>query len=110
MNAQNDRIKCWSEIRPRNYGENAAAVMIAANLLLAWLSVANGQTSPITTGTVSVTLTKVATVNTATFGTPEDIATAPGDNSDLFITTRNGDVLTLNNGTISSTPLLNMAA
>ncbi len=67
------------------------------------------QTDPVTPGGVTVTLTKVATVNVAAFGTPQDIVTAPGDASDLFITTRNGDVLTMHNGAISTTPLLSFA-
>src|SRR5471030_2960081 len=43
-------------------------------------------------------------------GTPQDIVTAPGVSTTQYITTRNGDILTLTNGTLSITPFLNMAA
>ncbi len=83
------------------------AAFAAASLLP---SAAFALTDPITTGPVSVTLQNVATVNTGTYGTPQDIAAAPNDPSNLFVSTRNGDILDLKNGVLQSTPYLNMAA
>lgn len=67
-------------------------------------------TSPITTGNVAVTLKTVAQVDINTYGTPQDIASVPGDPSEQFVTTRNGYVLRLKNGQLKQTPLLSLPA
>jgi glucose/arabinose dehydrogenase len=67
-------------------------------------------TSPITAGTATATLAKVATVDISTYGTPQDLVSAPGDSTQQFITTRNGYILILNNGVLDPTPLLNISA
>ncbi len=67
------------------------------------------QTSPILKGSQTIKLTRIATVPAAD-GTPQDIVTAPGITNTQYITTRNGDILTLTNGTLSTTPFLNMPA
>lgn len=86
-------------------GGSAAAVVVA---LLATHST-SAQTSPIVKGNTTVRLTRVATVNTGTFGTPQDLAPATDGTGRMFITTRNGSILTLNNGAISATPYLSLS-
>ncbi len=60
-----------------------------------------------TANAITIDVTRLATVPAAD-GTPQDIVTAPGNTDTQFITTRNGDILTLTNGTISTTPFLDM--
>lgn len=86
--------------------KGTAAVAVVA--LLAARS-ASGQTSPIVKGNTTVRLTRVATVNTGTFGTPEDLAPATDGTGRMFITTRNGSILSMTNGVISSTPYLSFS-
>jgi Glucose / Sorbosone dehydrogenase len=66
-------------------------------------------TDPIVPGIITVKLTRLTTVPAAD-GTPQDIVTAPGVAGTQFITTRTGDILTLTNGVLSTTPFLDMSA
>lgn len=87
----------------RTRGIVAVAALLAA-------CPAFGQTSPIVKGSTTVRLTRVATVNTGTFGTPEDMAAATDGTGRMFITARNGSVLSMTNGVISSTPYLSLSS
>jgi glucose/arabinose dehydrogenase len=84
-----------------------SAPLVAAVLLAPKLAAA--QTNPVTKGAITVKLTRLATVPSAD-GTPQDIVTAPGVSNRQYVTTRNGDILLLNSGTLSPTPFLNMAS
>ena len=87
------------------------AWVAAAAVAFAWAGPrAAAQTSPVTQGTVTVKLSPVATVNTGTFGTPQDVVSANDNSGRLFVTTRSGDILVLSNGALQSTPYLNMPA
>jgi glucose/arabinose dehydrogenase len=64
-------------------------------------------TNSIPKGTIAIKLTSLSTVNTASDGTPQDIATEPGDGTGrIFVATRNGDIRILSGTTLSSTPFL----
>ncbi len=86
------------------------AAISGAFLILGGFQSAQAQTSPILKGSQTIDLTSVATINTATDGTPQDLTYAPDASGRIFITTRNGDIRILNNGSLLSTPFLNMSA
>src|SRR5947209_1519902 len=71
---------------------------------------ASGQTSPVVKGSVTVRLSRVATVNTGTFGTPQDMASLPDGTGRMLVTTRNGSILTLSGGALQATPYLNLSS
>jgi len=76
--------------------------LIGAQASLAW-----GQTSPITNGSVQVQLQPFATVPTATYGTPQDVVTANDGSGRLFVAARNGSVLVADSsGNLNPTPFL----
>lgn len=74
------------------------------------ISIAQPPTSPIVAGNITVKLTKVATTDLSTEGTPQDLTSAPDGSGRIFIATRNGDILILKNGKVLPTPFLDMAA
>jgi glucose/arabinose dehydrogenase len=72
-------------------------------------AIAFSQTNPIPKGE-EIKLTQVATINTGTDGTPQDLVSSNDSTGRIFITTRNGDIRILSGGSILSTPFLNMSA
>jgi hypothetical protein len=67
------------------------------------------ETTRITKGALTVKLSPLATVPSED-GTPQDIVTAPGLATTQFVATRDGKILTLMDGTLSTTPFLDVAA
>src|SRR5262249_5704230 len=66
--------------------------------------------SPITQGTVTVTLSPFATIP-GSQGAPQDLVTANDGTGRLFVTTRNGTIDVLSpTGAVNPTPFLNLAA
>src|SRR4051794_39606120 len=90
-------------------GGRAGRLAAAALVAVIAAREARAVTSNITKGSLTIKLTTTATINTGTDGTPQDLVTAPGDSSRMFIATRNGVIRTLSSGgTLGSTPFLNL--
>jgi hypothetical protein len=70
---------------------------------------ARGQTNPITNGTISVKLHTVATLPTGTTGAPDFLTTdgVAGD-ARLFVLGQRGQIRIVNNGSLISTPFLDV--
>ena len=85
-----------------------AAVLVC--VLTGWFGPpAHGQTNPITNGTISVKLHTVATLPTGTTGAPDFLTTdgVAGD-ARLFVLGQRGQIRIVNNGSLNSTPFLDV--
>jgi glucose/arabinose dehydrogenase len=84
------------------------ALALALSLFATYPAV-GAVTNPITNGSITVTLSPFATIP-GNQGAPQDLVTANDGTGRLFVTTRNGNIDVLSsNGTLSSTPFLNLA-
>src|SRR4051812_43314563 len=85
------------------------AAAIASSFLLS--ATVRAQTSPITTGTLSANMFRIATIPTATQGEPIDLVTAPGDAGNrLFLATHHGTIRLVKDNSLQATSFLDLAA
>ena len=94
-------------VDPANtFGETS---IVNNQLASAFTVLGQTETARIVKGDLTVKLTRLATVP-AGHGTPQDIVTADGLPTTQYVATRDGEILTLVNGTLSTAPFLDMAA
>ena len=73
-------------------------------------SLSFGLTNPITTGSITITLSSFAVIPSR-LGAPQDLVSANDGTGRLFVTTRNGDIEILSSsGALSPTSFLNLAS
>src|SRR5436189_6447820 len=71
---------------------------------------AQSLTSPITSGTITVRLSSVASISTATAGEPLDLSQPVGDSARDFVATHGAQIRLIKNGSLLGTPFCDITA